>query len=342
MYSSSSTPSSTIAIRHSSGCETLISISCFMMSLSCPARSASTHRVAGREPAPVGSGGDAHGCNSTAVRVRQDALLFQIGQPQRRQHVARAGAAARGRRAAASQHAVLAATARPATRRRSTGGPRSGAGRRPGRRRPADVAMRSASRGSALRRERAISIGRRCGPGPSCSPAGRTSTDANAQSRQGVRRQPRAQLVGGTAVRPVPVPSLRRVPRCRRPGPRESSSAVWDETLRSCPAAARRGGTAAPGTAPGPGARSAAGLPACENEYVLVVEPSVRTSPPLPLAAENRKVVELSQLDCSCRSCLGVHGRARSGQRRLADARSRLRARNSGTRFFSSSFEDSS
>ncbi len=257
-----------------------------MISLSCSAIPTSTHR-----------GGTARRHGRRAVRrhdaqlhggaAQADALLLQVGQSQRGQHVARADAAL-------AIHAGAASPARPRAsvklRQQRTQVDRRASVRtldRP--RRGGQQTLDPLGQAASARRGDRDLVARRFGPGPSALPSGRTSTARNDEPRPALRRQPPQQLLGGVASRPTPLPSLRRVPRFRPPGPRETSSAVSDETPGSSSAPARRGGTAAPGTASSRGARSAAGLPAWKNECVLVIEPSVRLSPPLPLPAGNLK-----------------------------------------------------
>ena len=176
------------------------------------------------------------GCSSTAVRASQTALRLQVVQPQGREHFARPGAAFADRRAAASRSAVAVERRSSISGRRSSGAcgsSRSTSVRRL-RQQPLDALGRP--RLAARRARRLANVTHR-----TCAlrPPARQHFDRRRSTRPGgsCGAISAAQLVGGHAPRQARIPALRPALRCPPPAPRESSSAAWDESLRSCPAA---------------------------------------------------------------------------------------------------------
>ena len=117
---------------------------------------------------------------------------------------------------------------------------------RPTARRPADASIRSAQPARPRRRDRQL-VGDAADAGPS---AARRATTSIATERQ-ARRRPAASAPpsSSSAVERFGQFDLHHFVeslRCRPPGPRETSSAAWDETPRSSQRQVRRGETAVP------------------------------------------------------------------------------------------------
>ena len=213
-----------------------------------------------------------HGSISTSVRVRRTPWCFEVVQAQGGQHVARPGAAAG---LGPQPHLPARRPAAPAQGARRGGRPALDVGRRIGQvaaasnrwmrsSRPAQPRRREAATRSGARRRRALRL-----------PGGRTSDRLDAQPRRGLRPESSQQFIGGSGSvsSSSMTSSLPSMPTAKARG---NVIRGLGETPRSCPAPARRGEIAAPGSASGPGGRSGAAPTAWKIECVLAVEPLVR------------------------------------------------------------------
>src|SRR3972149_7403191 len=95
-----------MAIRDSSGCRTLINISCFMFSPFGPARSASTHWLFRVRPHRSGSGTSGSLVELHGGPRQVSSLLVQVSKPQDLQNVARPGTLPAARGKPHREHAV--------------------------------------------------------------------------------------------------------------------------------------------------------------------------------------------------------------------------------------------
>ena len=227
----------------------------------------------------AGPGGP-HGSSSTAVRAGTTPCRSMPSSP-------RAASTSRGPRRPGSQaqphaqHALVQAQLQQ-QRRRSTGaGPV--ALDRPGR---GDQALDAPARPATCAREQGLRT-EASGPGP-CGALGQRFDRAERSPGGRLRRKCAATIrrrKAASASSNSITSSSPSIPTAKAKGKRHPRFRMkpW---LKLSVSPARRNN--ARSTASGRGARSAASLLACKNEYVLVIEPCVRLSPPLPLPAGNQ------------------------------------------------------